>query len=103
MELILFATAFGYLLGLALIGYVSILWLLRRLEKSKKINYILLLIFKIIHFCIGISSIVVVPAFLYGKFKGGMGDEFGIVFAVMILLVFGLLFLVVRELNRVED
>lgn len=43
---------------------------------------------------------LVVPSFLYGKFKANLPSEIGVSFAIAEFVALGLVFIAVRMLNR---
>jgi hypothetical protein len=100
MLYIILSIATAYLLGLAILGYVCALWLLQNECKNGKLRPLLKNILMLTHFCFGVTGMLILPSFLYGKIKANLTSEIGITFAVAEFAVLSLIFLVVKELNR---
>ena len=92
--------AVAYLLGLAVLGYLSVFWLLQTECRRRKTSPLFTNFMTVTHFCFGVTGILIVPSFLYGKFKANLTNEVGIAFAIAEFVVLYLVFVVVRELNR---
>ncbi len=97
---ILLSISTAYLIGLAVFGYVCVLVLLQFECKRRKISSLVTSFLVAIHFCFGISAVLVVPSFLYGKFKDNLPSEIGVSFTIAGFVVLGLVFIAVRMLNR---
>lgn len=89
MPQMVYAVLIAYVLGLALVGYVGILWLLSRMIEGRK-----LLILKLVHFCGGIGGMVLMPAYFYGQNKRDMDESAVITFGAALMLSMGMSFLV---------
>lgn len=97
---ILFNLAFGYLLGLAVLGYLGI-WVWIRLigQRWKRAPWVANLLVAA-HFTVGASSIVLLPAFLVHKFKDAEDGPGATAFAITIFGMLCITFIVGREWNR---
>lgn len=100
MSAILLSIASAYLIGLAVLGYVCVLWLLQFECKRRKVSLWFMNFLIVTHFCFGIAGILIVPSFLYGKFKANLASEVGLSFAIAEIVVLSLVFVILRELNR---
>lgn len=97
---ILLSISTAYLIGLAVFGYVCVLMLLQFECRHRKIGSLVTNFLTVVHYCFGISGVIVVPSFLYGKFKANLPSEIGVSFAIAGFVALGLVFVAVRILNR---
>lgn len=100
---ILLSISTAYLIGLAVFGYVCVLGLLQFECKRRKVGSLITNFLMAIHFCFGITGVLVVPSFLYGKFKANLPSEISVSFAIAEFVALGLVFIAVRMLNRYEN
>lgn len=100
MLTIILSIAVAYLLGLGVLGYICLLGLLQYECKLKKVSPLVMNLLTVTHFILGIAGLLIVPAFLYGKFKASLPSEVGFIFAIAQTVVLGLVFFVIRKLNR---
>ena len=85
MENLIFNAGLGYLIGLGLLGYVFLLYVIKKIGKksgwpSWVINTIIIL-----HFIVGLTGIFYVPIIYFKDYEGSTID--GIVFSVMLLVI----------------
>ena len=92
--------AIAYLLGLAVLGYLCVFWLSQTECKRRKASLLVTNLLTVTHFCFGVTGILIVPSYLYGKFKADLTNEVGISFAIAEFVVLFLVFVIVRLLNR---
>ena len=90
----------AYVLGLAFAGYVCVLWVLSKANWNK--NIVVRTLIGAIHFGAGIGGMVIVPAYLYGKFKSGIPENAGVAFGLTLILSLAVAFLFAREINRIS-
>lgn len=100
MMSIIFATLLAYALGLAFAGYVSVLWVIKRNCAGE--NVFLRWTFIAAHFLLGIGGMLVVPAYLYGRFKYAIDENAAVAFGFSLLLSVFAVLLLARALNSVS-
>ncbi len=96
MENNLFSFGLGYLVGLAILGYVFLLYVIQNLEKNYKISKFGVQVLTALHLIAGLSGILLVPSLLLYEYidDEGMGK---IIFAITLFSVLSIVFFVAKN------
>ena len=100
MENNLFSLGLGYLVGLAVLGYVFLLYVIQNLEKNYKFSKFSIQVLSVLHLIAGLSGILFVPSLLLYEYieEEGMGK---IIFAITLFFVLFIVFFVAKNWDTI--
>ena len=98
MNTVIANICFGYLIGLALLGYVGVLAQIKILAKDRVWSHWLSNIIIGLHFLIGICSVIYLPITLFNSISGASSELESFAFAIT--LIFMVVIMISASWNR---
>lgn len=96
MENNLFSFGLGYLVGLAVLGYVFLLYVIQNLEKNYNFSKFSVQVLSMLHLIAGLSGILFVPSILLYEYIED--EEMGkIIFALALFFVLFIVFFIAKN------
>ncbi len=96
----IFNIGFGYLLGLGVLGYVAVLYVIQKSVKQYNLSTVTKMLLIITHYSLGLLSILYVPSIIFNNNFGENTVPGGILFGLTSLLTLGLVFFIVSRAKK---